>query len=310
MEKANKLSILGIIFLLTATLAWGSSFYILKETINECPPIYVIGIRFFVGGILACLIFIKRLIKINKGVFLRGMVIGLVVAGAYLTQTLGLTQTSAGTNAFLTSLYCVICPFLFWIFYKQRPKNYNFISMGLCALGLGLIAFSGDDTGTNTAFGIILTLVCSVFYALQIFFVDKYQSNNDDSFQLFCVELLTVGVVLLAISFIFELPIYTIKKYALTGQNLFNVIYLTLICTVYAQLAQNLGQKYAGSSRASIILSLEAVFGAIFSLILGGENPTVFLIVGFIVIFSAIMITELKIDFVALFKPKPKQDSQ
>ncbi len=303
MDKKAKLNLIGQILLFSATIVWGTSFFILKETISNYPPMFVIGFRFLLSAIILGLIFIKRIVKITKGAFIRGVLVGLCIAGAYLTQTYGLSKTSPGTNAFLTSLYCVLCPFLFWLFYRTKPKLYNVISVILCVIGLAFVA-SSSGGGQNEFIGCVLTLVSAVFFALQIVFNDRFQKNNDDTFQLLFTQLLTVGVILLAISFIFELPSHGIEKYVFKSEHIFNVLYLTLFCTVFAQLAQILGQKYTHAGQASIILSLEAVFGALFSVLFGKETLTPILLAGFIIIFISVLITELKVDFRKLFSKK------
>ena len=309
MEKKARLNLIGQLLLFAATIVWGTSFFILKETIATYPPMYVIGFRFFLSAIILFLIFIKRIIKLTKGALIRGIAVGLCIAAAYLTQTYGLAKTSPGTNAFLTSLYCVICPFLFWLFYRVKPKLYNLVSMVLCVIGLALVAFSGGEESENEFIGCVLTIVSAIFFALQIVFNDRFQKNNDDTFQLLFVQLLTVGVILLAISFIFELPLHGIESYLFKKEHLFNVIYLTLACTVFAQLAQILGQKYTQANQATIILSLEAVFGALFSVIFGAEELSLILFLGFVVIFISVLITELKVDFRKLLTGKLKNNS-
>lgn len=306
MEKKARLNLIGQLLLFAATIVWGTSFFILKETIATYPPMYVIGFRFFLSAIILFLIFIKRIIKLTKGALVRGIAVGLCIAAAYLTQTYGLAKTSPGTNAFLTSLYCVICPFLFWLFYRVKPKLYNIVSMVLCVIGLALVAFSGGEESENEFIGCILTIISAIFFALQIVFNDRFQKNNDDTFQLLFVQLLTVGIILLAISFIFELPIHGIDSYLFKREHLFNVIYLTLACTVFAQLAQILGQKYTQANQAAIILSLEAVFGALFSVIFGAEQLSLILFSGFVVIFLSVLITELRVDFRKLLSGKLK----
>lgn len=309
MEKKARLNLIGQLLLFAATIVWGTSFFILKETIATYPPMYVIGFRFFLSAIILFLIFIKRIIKLTKGALIRGIAVGLCIAAAYLTQTYGLAKTSPGTNAFLTSLYCVICPFLFWLFYRVKPKLYNLVSMVLCVIGLALVAFSGGEESENEFIGCVLTIVSAIFFALQIVFNDRFQKNNDDTFQLLFVQLLTVGIILLAISFIFELPLRGIESYLFKKEHLFNVIYLTLACTVFAQLAQILGQKYTQANQAAIILSLEAVFGALFSVIFGAEQLSLILFSGFVVIFLSVLITELRVDFRKLLTGKLKNNS-
>ena len=304
MINEKRLNLIGQLLLLGATLVWGTSFFILKDTISEYPSMYIIGLRFLASALIIGLIFIKRILKLNKGTFFRGVMVGLCLAGAYLTQTYGLEKTSPSTNAFLTSLYCVICPFLFWLFYKMKPKSYNVISMGLCAIGLSLVAFSGGEETGNEFIGCFLTIVSAVFYALQIVFNYRFQNEKDDTFQLIFTQILTAGVVIFIVSLIFEFPVNDIKTFIIKKEHIFNVIYLTVACTVFAQLAQILGQKWTTPAQTTIILSLESVFGAFFSVLLGGEKLTLMLLSGFIVIFISVLITELKVDFVKIFSKK------
>ena len=304
MIKEKRLNLIGQLLLLGATLVWGTSFFILKDTISEYPSMFIIGLRFLASALIIGLIFIKRIIKLNKGTFFRGVMVGLCLAGAYLTQTYGLEKTSPSTNAFLTSLYCVICPFLFWLFYKMKPKSYNVISMGLCAIGLSLVAFSGGEETGNEFIGCCLTLVSAVFYALQIVFNYRFQNEKDDTFQLIFTQILTAGVIIFIVSLIFEFPVNDIQTFIIKKEHIFNVVYLTVACTVFAQLAQILGQKWTTPAQVTIILSLESVFGALFSVLLGGERLTLMLLSGFIVIFISVMITELKIDFIKLFSKR------
>lgn len=307
MLKSSKLNLIGQLLILSATIAWGSSFVILKETIEEVPAFFVIGIRFLFSGLVVGLIFIKKLIKLNKTTLIQGLILGLVVAGAYLTQTWGLQHTTPSKNAFLTATYCIMCPFIMWLFFKRSPKIYNVISAFLCLIGVGLVAFSGADNGSgeSTLFGDILTLVGAVFYSLQILFIDRFQENKSEPISLLVVQFFVVGIVLLGTSAIFELPTQGIKAYALNFDQLLKIAYLTLACTIYAQGAQFFGQRFITSpGQASLILSLEAVFGVIFSIIIGDEKLTIPLIIGFCVIFLAIIISELRLDPTKLFKKK------
>jgi drug/metabolite transporter (DMT)-like permease len=78
--------------------------------------------------------------------------------------------------------------------------------------------------------------------------------------------------------------------------------YLCLVCTLFAQFAQMFGQKYTTPNQTSIILTLEAVFGVVFAVILGGEKLTETLILGFVVIFISILISEIDVDYSKIFK--------
>ena len=312
MTKEKRLNLIGQALLLTATIVWGTSFFILKETISQVPTFYVIAIRFVVAGIGLALIFLRKLKTINKATLLRGAVLGVILALAYFTQTIGLENTTPGRNAFLTSSYCVMCPFILWILFKKKPKFYNVLSAILCIVGIGLIALSGSSgTGENVLLGDGLTLVSAVFFGLQIIFIDKFSRDGHDTIQLLVPEILTAGILMTVYSLCVELPLYGVQEFALSSDQILKIAYLTIMCTFFAQSAQIIGQRYTSANQSSLILSLESVFGTFFSVLFAGEKLSVMIVAGFIIVFVAMLITELKIDFVRLiFGKKHKEENQ
>ena len=303
MGKKKFLNILGVVLLFGAAIAWGTSFLILKNTIEDLPALYVLGIRFFVSALLIGAIRFKKTLKLDKDVLKGGAVIGVAVFFAYLSQTYGLKFTTPGQNAFITSLYCVITPFFMWAIYKSKPKSYNVIAAVMCVAGIGLIAFSNKEGGSAyVLLGNALTFVSALFYTLQVVFVDRFSRTVKDPMLLLTVELFVIGSLFLVLSAAIEIPVYGISKFALDKKQLLNVLYLTLVCTLFAQFAQNLGQKLTPANQSAIILSLEGVFGTLFSVLMGAEKLTVTMGLGFAIIFVATLISELKPDFNKLLK--------
>lgn len=306
MAKFNKLNLLGELLLLLATVAWGTSFFILKDTIETVPTFYVLAIRFSLSSLLLALLFFKKVVKMSKKEFIQGVVLGVILTFAYVIQTFGLSYTSPSRNAFLTASYAVMTPFLYWLFTKNAPKSYSVVSAVLCVVGIGFISLTGGGNGNSSyLFGDALTLISAIFYALQIIYIGKYQSENSDSVRLLVVELLTVGVITAILSLIFELP-KGAQVYALNLDQIIKIGYLTVVCTLVAQAFMIFGQKLTTVNQAALILSLEAVFGTLFSVLFKREELTVMLIIGFIVVFVAMIINELKLD---VLKPLKKLKS-
>ena len=306
MLKEKKLNLIGISLLLGATLVWGTSFFILKQTIENVPAFYVISVRFLIATGGLSLIFIKKIRNMDRKTFLRGVILGCFLSAAYLAQPIGLKNTTPGRNAFLTSTYCVTCPFLLWILFKKRPKFYNLLAAILCVAGVGFVALSGESGNSfvSTLLGDGLTLIGSIFFGFQIVFIDKYQKQGYDSVKLLIPQLLTAGVITGIVTLCFELPFQGISAYALNWDQIWRIIYLTLACTLFAQFAQIFGQKFTTPNQSSIILSLESVFGVLFSVIFADEKLTGYVIAGFVIIFVAILISELHLDPIKLFKKK------
>ena len=300
MNKERRLNIISKIILLLITIAWGSSFIILKETIDSLPIFYVLALRFLPASIILFLILIAKIKdKLNKKSILHGVIIGLILFSAYAVQTIGVKYTTASRNAFLTASYCVLTPFLAYFINKTKIQSYNVISAILCLTGVGFVVFSSgiEENSSSLLLGDFLTLGCAIFYALQIIMINKYQNiNGDDGVVLLVFELLTAGVCCTVTTLIFELPTQGVGAYSLNIEQILKVGYLMLVCTLFAQLGQMLGQKYTEENEASLILSLEAFFGAVFAVLIGDEKFSILLVIGFIIIFIAEIINELKID--------------
>ena len=302
MERAKKLNLIGQFLLLAATVVWGTSFFVLKTTIEQVPAFFVIAVRFLFSGMVMFFIFIKKMKTLNKKTFLQGVIIGVFVALAYMLQTSGLKYTSPGRNAFLTSSYCVMCPFIVWLLFKKKPKAYNVFSAVVCMVGIGLISLSGDSaTGDKSFLGEILTVLSAIFFALQIIYARRFQKDGADTIILLIFEFFTVGLILLLGSFTLELPKCGIKAYSVNLNQGANIAYLAIMCTLFAQSAQMIGQKFTTTSQSALILSLESVFGMFFSVLFGAEKLSIMLGIGFAVVFVAVLINELEIDVVKLF---------
>ncbi len=289
---------LGQTMLFGATILWGTSFLVLKQTIEVLPMFFVIAVRFIVSGAFLGIVFASRLRrKLTKKTFVHGIILGAVLSLAYLTQTFGLEMSTPSRNAFLTSSYCVMCPFFVWLVFKKRPKIHNVVSAVLCIVGIGIIALSGkNETGSNVILGDGLTLIAAVCFGFQIIFIEMFKNEKDDGVSLLFSELITVGVFFSILCLVFEVPTNALNV-NFTSEGIWKIVYLTLACTALPQTFQLFGQRFASPSHAAIILSLEAVFGALFSVFFGEEKLSVMLVIGFIIVFVAILISELKPSF-------------
>ncbi len=291
---------LGSAALFLAAFIWGTSFVMMKDVSEKLPPSFLLAIRFTLGALILSVIFAKRLKKLDKTYIFPGILIGAFLFTAYLVQTYGLIGTTPGKNAFLTASYCVITPFLFWLVSKKRPDRFHVISACICLLGIFLISvdLSGENLLT-VATGDILTLICGFFYAAHIVAISMTADKKDP--MLITVLQFAVAAVLSWITYFIQASLGIAEITAVSGDfwGIFTqILYLSFFCTAAALGLQNFGQKYAHPASASVILTFEAVFGALFSLILGAEEGfTVWRGLGFVLMFAAVIISETKLSF-------------
>jgi len=162
--------------LFCAAFIWGSSFFIMKNTVDVFTPFILLGFRFTIACILLSIIFWKKIKVINFDYIWKGAIIGLFLFLGFSTQTIGLTETTPGKNAFLTAIYCVIVPFLFWLVNKSKPDIYNYLAAIVCIAGIGMVSLTGDFT---IGFGDTFTLVGGLLYAAHMVAVAKFCKGKD-----------------------------------------------------------------------------------------------------------------------------------
>lgn len=285
---------LGKLLILLATIIWGSSFVVLKNTLDTIPTEFLLGFRFFLAAVLLSAVFYQMWREFNLSYLRRGLLLGLLLFGAYYSQTLGLTDTTPGKNAFLTATYCAIVPFLYWAVDKLRPDRYNISAALLCLLGIGMVAIT---SGFSMRLGDSLTLVGAMFYAAHIVALAKF-TRGHNPLLLTTVQFFTCGII----NWILQLFVVKQPVPELTAANISALLYLTILCSAVALTFQSYGQKYTEPTTAAILLSLESVFGVIFSIIFYHEAITLRMYCGFGLIFLAVIISETKLSFL-----KPRQ---
>lgn len=288
--KTKNISLLAKLALLMAAIIWGSSFIIVKNTVDVLPPNMLLAVRFSLACALLSVIYHKRLRLINKEYLISGAIIGFFLFLAYCSQTIGITDTTPGKNAFLTAIYCVLVPFLYWFVNHTRPDRYNFLAALLCFTGIGFVSLTQNLTiGT----GDLLTLLGGFFFAIHMVSVAKL-TKDKDAILLTILQFGFAAIFSVIITLLFETAP---KVSAISIESVFGILYLVCFATAAALLLQNVGQKYTPPSSASLILSLESVFGVLFSVLFFGDQLTVRLVIGFILIFLSIIVSETKLSF-------------
>lgn len=281
-------SILGRICLLLATLIWGSSFVLMKLTVGDVSPFWLISIRFTIASIIFALFSVighNRFKTLNKRSFYGSVLMGISLSLAYLFQTCGLQYTTPGKNAFITASYCVLVPFIAWFMFKKKPSLVNIIAAILCFIGIAFVSFSSLESFLSK--GDLLTLFCGFFFALQIVQTDKY-AKGQDSLPVTAVMMMAAAATSWIATFFFadETGTFTLRIWV-------NILYLAFMCTGLCYFLQTVGLKYTPHNTAAVIMCLESVFGITFSVIFYGEKLTVTTVIGFALIFIAIIMNEL-----------------
>ena len=272
-----------------ATIIWGSTFFILKDTLDDVSVYFMLAFRFTIAAAVLALVFWKKWKNIDKSYFLAGGVMGTLLFLAYAVQNFGLMGTTPGKNAFFTAVYCVIVPFLYWIIDRTRPDKFNIIAAVLCLAGIGFVSW---DSGFALTIGDVLTLIGGLMYACHIVAVAHFSKGRD----IFLLTVLQFAVVALW-AWICAGVTHGVPAGGLPGRAWLVLLYLAIAATTLALLFQNVGQKYTNPSSSAVLLSLEAPFGVLFSVLFAQERPTASMVFGFVLIFVSIICSETKFSF-------------
>ncbi len=269
--------------LLLMTVIWGSAFSVVKNMTAAMPPSYLIAIRFGLSAVLMGLIFFRRLGRTGAAEIRGGLLIGFFNVLGFEAQTYGIRYTTAGNSAFLTSVYCVFVPFLAWAVKRKRPTVFQITSAFVCMAGVGLLSLR---SGFTMNFGDFLSLVCGLCFAAQIIAIDIFTEKCDP---------ILLTVTQSAATALLALPVAAVSESfpASVGTGtVLSLLYLAVFSTMIAFLIQLTCQKYVPPSQASLIMSLESVFGTLCGILFLGESMTVRTFFGSALIFGAIYLSE------------------
>ncbi len=277
--------------LILVAMFWGLGFPATQIGLESFGVMEFLAIRFWVAGLSLSLIFFKTFIKIDKTNLKYGVTLGVILLLAYYTQTLGLTYTTASKNAFITATNVVFVPLLGLIFYKRKFDIYNVLGSIFTFIGIGFISYQKDFT---INIGDLLTLVCAILYALHMIYISEFIKKGADTTQITIVQMYVVAILatllVLGSGKTFE-PQVSGETFML---SLICLLYTGVLGTAMSFFLQIKVQKNLSETKTVIILSTEAVFGALFSIIILHEKLQLTTIIGCVIILAAVLFTELK----------------
>lgn len=283
MSKNQRIGQLGLI---AVAVIWGNGFVASSVALEHFNPYQILAIRFTLAFIVLLLVNLKRLRTLTKLTIIKSSFLGVILYLAFLFQTIGLQYTTPSRNAFLTAVNVVIVPFLGLLFFRKKIPVRGVIGALISFCGIAFISL--DKTLTSLNQGDLLTLICAVFFALHIFFTDMIV-KKEEAWAITLIQMGSASVCSLVLLGLYHEPLPS-----LSVPSFLSVLYLGLISTLLAYFLQTYSQKYTTSSEAAVILSTEAFFGMLGSVLLLSEVINFQMIIGAILIFLGILIVELK----------------
>ena len=270
--------------LVAAALIWGFNFILVKLAVGHMPPIYYVGLRFLVGAIFLLPFSWKQMRALDRRGWLIGIGVGVLLFCGFALQTVGLVSTSPGVSGFLTSLYVIMVPVFIGLATGRWPSPMVGVGVVVVVGGFAVLSLYGH---LAFGWGEIFTILATIFWALHILGV-AYGSNRLGSLAFVQLQLTVCAVLSLAGSFAFESP-PLFPGWASVGA----VLWTGIMGSLVAYVLMVVGQKHTPPTLAGVIMSLEAVFALIFSIIVGYDSLTFRVLLGFLLVFAGTTVARL-----------------
>lgn len=280
--------------ILLLALVWGSSFAVVKRSLESVDPLPFLAFRFTIAAILSMPYLLSRKRSGSRADFPRGGA-SLISAGGlaaaflfagFAFQTVGLSLTTASRSGFITGLSVVLVPVILFAFYRHRPGKRTILAVVVSTIGLALLTQPGG--GWNR--GDLWTLGCALGFAAHIVALEAF-AHRFHPFDLYFVQVVGVALASWTVVLILGRPLGGFSAWAWFG-----VTYMGIAATAVAFFLQTWAQARTTATRTAIVLAMEPVFAAGLARLLLNELLSEVAMAGGLLIVAAIFLSVRKTD--------------
>ncbi len=278
------------LMLLFVAIIWGSGFIATEYAIvANMEPMLIMAFRFSIASITLFISMRGNLKEIKRKEWMRGGVAGIILFFAFYFQTIGQSMTTVSNSAFITATNVVIVPFIAWGLTRKKPQIKTVILAIVTFIGVAVLTVSPEG-GIVLNTGDVYVMVCAILFALHIAYLGI--AVRESKAMAIAFIQITVAAAFSLVGLMFQNPQTLTQVDYATG--LPAVIYLGLFSTCLCYFLQTSAQKQTTASKAGIIMSMESLFGTLFSIAFGLEQLTNKVVIGGMIILIAVILTEVK----------------
>jgi drug/metabolite transporter (DMT)-like permease len=281
-SEPRRLTLLATATLLAVTACWGSTFFLIHDLLERVPTLDFLAVRFAIASVTLILLAPRALGRLSRESRRHAAVLGCLYGVAQILQTAGLAETPASVSGFITGMYVVATPVFAALILHTRIGALTWVAVGLAMAGLAVLTLSGFSVG----YGEALIFVAAMIYALHIVGLGAW-SDPRQALGMAIVQLIVITVICTAC---------TAPNGIVLPDNVedwASVLYMAIFAGAGAMIGQTWAQAHLPPTRAAIIMSMEPVFAALFAVLFGGESATIRMLVGGLLVLSAMLLAEL-----------------
>ena len=279
----------GPAMLLAAAVIWAAGFLAQQLGMNHVGPWTFGVVRNLLAVVFLAPAAIIAIRKKGKGAFdCRRYAVGSVACGtalfsASMTQQVGLQWTTAGMAGFLTANYVLLVPVIGAAFGRKAPCGIYF-SVFLALSGLYFISI-GSDSAISVGKGEAFEIACAVLFAVHILCIDRFAADLDPV-ALSCGQF--------SVCFFEGLPFLALPSesarlcFEAVEAALPAIAFAGILSSGVAFTLQTVAQTRTPPALASLVMSLESVFAAVFGWVFLHQTMTARQILGCVLVFCAV----------------------
>jgi drug/metabolite transporter (DMT)-like permease len=285
------------------TLLWGSTFVVVKNSLDHSSVFVFLALRFTLAGI--CMVaFRPRVFRaLRRDEVFAGVRLGFFMFCGYAFQTAGLRYTTASNSGFITGSSVVLVPLILMLFWGKHVTLW--VYLGTVAAGAGLYFLTVPASGAaHLNRGDVLTFFAAVSYAVHIILVGQYAREHSAA-AMSVLQVLACAVMAWLTAFGAHAIRWQPMRFASSHELWIGIAVCALFATAVAFSLQLWAQQYTTPSHAAILFTLEPVFAAITSYLVLGERLGLRSVAGAGMVLVGILAAELLGPPAAPESPEP-----
>ena len=275
--------------LLLAGATWGMGFIAQSTAMDAIGPYLFIALRFAVASLAVLPLAWREMRRAATPLTAREhgghAAVGIVFFLGMAFQQVGLLTTTVTNSGFLTGLYVLFTPLLAIVLFRQWPHPVVWPAAAVALLAIFLL---GGGSLTALTRGDAYTVVCAVFWGLQIVLIGRVVRGGGRPLALAFTQFAVCGGLALAVA----LAVEPIGWPAIRAAGA-AIVYAGLVASAFAFTVQIVAQQHTTAPQAAIMLSSESLFAALFAVLLLGERIGAIGLVGCALLFGAMLAVEI-----------------
>ncbi len=276
------------------SVIWGVTFPLVQGALAYTTPLTFLAARFGLATAVFVVLAWPRAHRFDGMTLWKGMGLGIFLWAGYALQTMGLAHTSAARSGFLTGLFVPLTPVFAWLLFRQKTAKRLWLAVGFAFAGVFLMS-RPDSGGLNG--GDILTIGCSVAFALQVVYVSRWV-NRANEIPLTWLQFLVV--LLISVSAMrFSPPHIEYSPFLIVA-----LLVTALLGSVFGIWGQMRYQPRISPAAAAVIYACEPVFAGLSSWMLLGTVPPETTLWG-----AGFILAGMIVSATTLSRSRPQQES-